>query len=153
MAGGALTVIQAWLLSRAVNRVFLAEQALGAISGLMGMLLAVIVLRAVLAWGMEVAANSVARKVKQDLRQRLFAHLLALGPRYTRGEETGELANTAGGGHRSPGCLLQPVSTASSPVGARAGHGTGFCVSHRTAFGPCAAAHCPPHPRFYDLTR
>jgi ATP-binding cassette subfamily C protein CydD len=95
LAGGALTVIQAWLLSRAVNRVFLAEQALGAINGLMGTLLAVIVLRAVLAWGMEVTANSVARKVKQDLRQRLFAHLLALGPRYTRGEETGELTNTA----------------------------------------------------------
>jgi ATP-binding cassette subfamily C protein CydCD len=94
LVGGALTVIQAWLLSRTVNRVFLAEKALGAISGLMGTLLSVIVLRAVLAWGMEVAANSVARKVKLDLRQRLFAHLLALGPRYTRGEETGELANT-----------------------------------------------------------
>ena len=94
LAGGALTVFQAWLLSRTVNGVFLAEKTLGAIRGPMGLLLSAIVLRAILAWGMEVAANSVARKVKQDLRQRLFAHLLALGPRYTRGEETGELANT-----------------------------------------------------------
>ena len=95
LAGGALTVIQALLLSRAVTRVFLAEQALRAIAGWMGMLLVVIVLRAILAWGMEVTANRVASQVKQDLRQRLFEHLLALGPRYTRGEETGELTNTA----------------------------------------------------------
>jgi len=95
LAGGALTVIQAWLLSQAVNRVFIEEQALRAITSLMGTLLAVIFLRSGLAWGMEVAANSVARKVKQDLRQRLFAHLLALGPRYTHSEQTGELTNTA----------------------------------------------------------
>ena len=43
LAGGALTVFQAWLLSRAVNSVFLAEKALGAIRGLMGMLLSVII--------------------------------------------------------------------------------------------------------------
>jgi ABC-type transport system involved in cytochrome bd biosynthesis fused ATPase/permease subunit len=85
LAGGAFTVIQAWLLSRVVTQVFLAKQALEALTGWMGMLMGVIVLRAVLAWGMEVAANSVARQVKQDLRQRLYTHLLALGPRYTRG--------------------------------------------------------------------
>jgi ATP-binding cassette subfamily C protein CydCD len=94
LAGGVLIVIQAWLLSQAVDRAFLGEQALEAIAGLMGMLLAVIVLRAILAWGIEITANSVARMVKMDLRQRLFAHLLALGPRYTRSEETGELTNT-----------------------------------------------------------
>ena len=33
--------------------------------------------------------------MKTDLRERLAAHLLALGPTYTRGERTGELVNTA----------------------------------------------------------
>ena len=33
--------------------------------------------------------------MKTDLRERLTAHLLALGPAYTRGERTGELVNTA----------------------------------------------------------
>jgi thiol reductant ABC exporter CydD subunit len=37
----------------------------------------------------------VASRVKIDLRQRLTAHLLALGPTYARGERTGELTHTA----------------------------------------------------------
>jgi ATP-binding cassette subfamily C protein CydD len=33
-------------------------------------------------------------RVKTELRERLFAHLLALGPTYTKGERSGELTNT-----------------------------------------------------------
>lgn len=95
LAGGVLTVLQARLLCRAVDRVFLGDQALAGIAGLMGALLGVIALRAGLAWGVEVAANGVARQVKQELRLRLYEHLLALGPRYSRGQQTGELTNTA----------------------------------------------------------
>ena len=46
-------------------------------------------------WAGDVTANRVATRVKTDLRERLTAHLLALGPAYTRGERTGELVNTA----------------------------------------------------------
>lgn len=94
-ACGATIVVQAFLLSRVVTRVFLVHQTLGGISVLLVALLGVIVLRAILAWGVEVTSNRVAREIKLALRQRLFNHLLALGPRYTRGEQTGELINTA----------------------------------------------------------
>ena len=50
--------------------------------------------RAALVWGGEVAANRVADRVKHDLRARLVAHLLDLGPAYARGERSGELTNT-----------------------------------------------------------
>ena len=51
--------------------------------------------RGILLWAGDVTANRVATRVKTDLRERLTAHLLALGPAYTRGERTGELVNTA----------------------------------------------------------
>jgi len=35
------------------------------------------------------------RQVKHDLRERFLAHILELGPAYTRGERSGELVNTA----------------------------------------------------------
>jgi ATP-binding cassette subfamily C protein CydD len=46
-------------------------------------------------WAGEVTANRVAGQVKHDLRERFFAHILELGPAYTRGERSGELVNTA----------------------------------------------------------
>ena len=52
-------------------------------------------LRSGLLWGREVAAQRGAVRVKSELRERLFAHVLRLGPAYTRGERTGELATTA----------------------------------------------------------
>src|SRR5260370_40833111 len=62
------------LMSKAVSLVFLAH--------------------AGLVWGREVAAQQGAIRVKSDLRERLFARLLQLGPAYSRGERTGELVAT-----------------------------------------------------------
>jgi thiol reductant ABC exporter CydD subunit len=45
-----------------------------------------------------VAAQRAAGQVKSDLRERLAAHMLALGPAYARGERSGELVNTAAEG-------------------------------------------------------
>ena len=58
-------------------------------------LLTLSLLRAGLTWGSQVTAQRVAGQVKNNLRERLTAHLLALGPAYTHGERSGELANTA----------------------------------------------------------
>ena len=41
------------------------------------------------------AAQRAAILVKSELRDRLFAHILRLGPAYSRGERTGELVSTA----------------------------------------------------------
>ncbi len=51
--------------------------------------------RALLTWVNEVAANAVAVKIKTDLRNRLFGHILKLGPAYSRQQRTGELTAAA----------------------------------------------------------
>jgi ATP-binding cassette subfamily C protein CydD len=95
LLGGVTIVGQARFVSRAVSQVFLEGAALRQVSGLLLALLILASLRAAFTWGSEVAANRVAVQVKSRLRERLTAHLLALGPAYTHGERSGELANTA----------------------------------------------------------
>ena len=92
---GLLTIWQAWLLSSAINGVFLESQTLIQVSSLLRLLLIAIGGRAALTWLNEISANAVAVRVKTDLRQRLFAHILELGPAYARGERTGELTAAA----------------------------------------------------------
>jgi ATP-binding cassette subfamily C protein CydD len=92
---GVVIVIQAYLLSLVVSQVFLDGQALGGVLSLLVAFLVLGLLRAGVTWVAEAAADRVASRVKDDLRTRLAAHLLALGPAYVRGERTGELANTA----------------------------------------------------------
>lgn len=94
LLAGIVLVGQAHYLSRVVGRVFLEGKTE---SGVRPLLLALLILslgRAGLSWGSEVAANRVTGRVKTDLRGRLSAHLLTLGPAYARGERTGELINT-----------------------------------------------------------
>jgi ATP-binding cassette subfamily C protein CydD len=92
--GGVAIVLQAWLLSRTIARVFIGRQSLAEVQPWLLIFLALACLRAVLTWSGELAAHRVADRVKADLRQRLAAHLLALGPAYVQGERSGELATT-----------------------------------------------------------
>jgi len=94
LVGGVTIVGQAYLLSQGVSLVFLNREPFEAVLPFLVGFLVLSLLRAGLTWGSEVAANAVASRVKQDLRQRLAAHLLALGPAYARGERSGELTNT-----------------------------------------------------------
>ncbi len=91
---GVLTIVQARALSQIIAQVFLQHATLDGVWGLLLGLLALIAARAAFAWGSEVAAFRIAARVKTDLRERVFDHLLALGPTYARGERTGELTNT-----------------------------------------------------------
>lgn len=93
LAGG-LLVAQAYLLSQVISRVFLNEQGLHDVQTLLLVLLLVALLRAGLTWSSEVVAQQVAGRIKNELRERLTTHLLALGPSYTRHERSGELAAT-----------------------------------------------------------
>lgn len=90
---GLLAILQASYLARVVNRVFLDGHKLGEVWTLLWPLLGVIIFRAGLAWLGEVTAHRAAAQIKHALRQRLLAHLLALGPAYAGGERTGELVN------------------------------------------------------------
>ena len=108
LASGVLVVLQAGLLSRVIARVFLGgARTVQSVAGLLGLLMAVMVGRVLLAWGSEVSANAIAARVKTALRSQLFERILALGPSYARriedsprianlpGESTGELTNLA----------------------------------------------------------
>lgn len=94
-AAGLATVLQARVLSRAVSRVFLEGQTLASVGLLLGALLLIALARAGLTWASEATGNRAAGQIKHELRGRLLAHVLALGPAYTHGERTGELVNTA----------------------------------------------------------
>src|SRR6266566_1089050 len=52
----------------------------------------VLILRASLLWGREVTTQRAAILLKASLRERVFAHLLRLGPAWSSGERSGELA-------------------------------------------------------------
>jgi len=93
--GGILLVAQARLLSLTVSRAFLEAANLPAVAPLLWALLAAAGVRALATWGAEVAAAEVAVRARTDLRGRLFAQLLALGPAYAREERAGELVSTA----------------------------------------------------------
>jgi ATP-binding cassette subfamily C protein CydCD len=90
-----LTIGQAWLLSNTVNAVYLDEKSLAQVWDWMRLILIIIALRGILTWLNEVSANSLATRIKTNLRESLFNHILSLGPAYCRGQRTGELSNTA----------------------------------------------------------
>jgi len=98
MLGTGAIIIQMALLSRVVNNVFLLHKGLGQVELLLLLLLGTIIVRAGLVWIREITAQRGAIRVKTELRQRLFAHLLQLGPAYSKGESTGELVTTASEG-------------------------------------------------------
>lgn len=94
LLAGILLVGQARYLSRVVSQVFLVGDTMGQVRPLLLIFLVLSLARAGLSWFSQVSANRVAGRVRTDLRRRLSAHLLALGPTYTRGERSGELVNT-----------------------------------------------------------
>jgi ATP-binding cassette subfamily C protein CydD len=98
MLGTCAIIVQMALLSRVVNNVFLLHRGLAQIELLLMLLLGTIMVRAGLVWIRETTAQRAAIRVKSDLRQRLFAHLLQLGPAFSKGESTGELVATASEG-------------------------------------------------------
>ncbi len=86
-----LILAQAGLLAHA-----LASAALGtgaaALAGTLGVLLAVLAARALTSYGGELAALRAAAAVKSQLRRKLTAHLVRLGPAWLGGQQAGELA-------------------------------------------------------------
>src|SRR5918997_1176055 len=89
------TIAQMVLLARVVDRVFLGGAGLAEVGTPLLLLLAASAVRSLLLWGREVTAQRGAVRVKSELRERLFGHLMRLGPAHAKGERTGELATTA----------------------------------------------------------
>ncbi|KLU65235.1 ATP-binding/permease protein CydD [Desulfosporosinus acididurans] len=93
-----LAVAQAWYFSQIVAKVFLAKAPFKAVDHALGLILAIVVVKALFQWSSEVCAHEAALRVKSDLRQRLLQKIFALGPFYVRGEKSGEVISTIVGG-------------------------------------------------------
>src|SRR3712207_2462933 len=77
LAAGA-TIAQMVFLSEAVNLVFLGGADLEEVNALLLLLLGASLLRSGFLWAREVAAQRGAVRIKSELRERLFAHVLRL---------------------------------------------------------------------------
>ncbi|GAA4542217.1 thiol reductant ABC exporter subunit CydD [Pseudonocardia xishanensis] len=92
VAAAALVMVQADLLSRVVAEGFLGGVRLDVLGPVLGLLLAAVAGRAGLAWIAEVAAHRASADVVRELRGRIVAHVLRLGPRREDLPPRGELA-------------------------------------------------------------
>jgi thiol reductant ABC exporter CydD subunit len=87
-----LIVAQMYLLSLVIAGAFMGQQSLAMLAGPLGLLLGCLVLRALLIVGQQRASHAAASRIKQTIRERLFAHWTGTGPALLHRERTGELA-------------------------------------------------------------
>jgi thiol reductant ABC exporter CydD subunit len=95
LASAACVIAQAGALAVTISRAFLDGAELAALRTPLAVLVAAVAGRAVLAWAQEAAAHRSAATVKSQLRARLLAHAVRLGPAWLSTERTGELAALA----------------------------------------------------------
>jgi ABC-type transport system involved in cytochrome bd biosynthesis fused ATPase/permease subunit len=91
VATAGLIIGQAWLLTTAIVDVFVDHQPLATVRPVLVALVAVAVARGVVAWGQESAAHRASAAVKQQLRERLLSHVVALGPTWLKDRRTADL--------------------------------------------------------------
>lgn len=92
MANGLLLIAQAWLLARTLDAVVFADAGLTEVGAWLWWILALFCARALLLWGSDLAAFRAAALVKLAVRDRLYRHLLSLGPARLALERSGELS-------------------------------------------------------------
>ncbi len=98
LTAGFLLIVQAWLLTGIINEVLFEKATLAEIQSRLWVMIALLLLRAVLAWASEQAAFRAAAGVKLQLRDQLYRHLQRLGPPYLSHERSGDLVNTLSDG-------------------------------------------------------
>jgi ATP-binding cassette, subfamily C, bacterial CydD len=98
VAAAVCWIALALLLSIAIARVFIDGGTLASVDALLLAMLTLTIARGLLLWSSEVVAQRAAGGIQTDLRERLAAALVALGPTAVRGERIGELVYTAGEG-------------------------------------------------------
>jgi ATP-binding cassette subfamily C protein CydCD len=77
IAVAATAIGQAWLLADAISRAFRQGASFEALTSVVALLAAVLVVRAALGWGQEVAAQRASAAVKLELRERLLARCMS----------------------------------------------------------------------------
>ncbi len=95
IAGGLLVVGQAVTMANIIAGAFLGGKGLAGLTGPLVALGAIAVLRAGFTYLRQISADAFSARVREDLRSRLFARVLAMGPVGASGERTGELIATS----------------------------------------------------------
>jgi thiol reductant ABC exporter CydD subunit len=90
-----LLVAQAWLLATVVAGAFMGGESLAQLGHPMEFLLAVVVLRALVAWASEMSAHRCSARVKSLLRTALVARMARLGPDGQPVATSGDVATLA----------------------------------------------------------
>ena len=94
LVGGVLLIAQAWLLARIVDAVVVTGRDLESVWPWLWGLLAIFVLRAIASASGEIVAFEAGARVVLSIRERLQAHVAALGPAWTRAQRTGDVVTT-----------------------------------------------------------
>ncbi len=92
--GGVALIAQAWLLARVVDAVVIAGHGLDTVWPWLWALLAVFVMRGIASAMGEAVAFEAGARVVLAVRVALQAHIVALGPSWTRRQRTGTVTNT-----------------------------------------------------------
>jgi ATP-binding cassette subfamily C protein CydD len=94
LLAGLAVIAQAWLLSQAIDAVFLRHADLRQLRTPLLLLIGLACLRAAAVFASEVSANRFASNLQCRLRADLGSRLFTLGPAFTAGERSGELVTT-----------------------------------------------------------
>lgn len=92
---GGLAILQSYQLSRVVAGVFIENLTLAAVSGLLRVIFAIVILRVFFTIAAELLAAKMAAQIKERLRQELLSKINRLGPEFLKNEKTAELTLTA----------------------------------------------------------
>jgi ATP-binding cassette subfamily C protein CydD len=98
LLAGCAAILQAALLSRALDAAFLRGARVSTLAPLLAGLVFSALARALFLWAQEALAQRFSGPLRSAVRDRLLRRQLALGPRFAWGERTGELTNTLLGG-------------------------------------------------------
>jgi thiol reductant ABC exporter CydD subunit len=90
-----LIIVQAQLLADGIAAAFTSGATLGALRGILVALAAVVAGRVAVAWVSEIASYRASAAVKTELRRRLLARAVELGPRWLAGRRSAELTALA----------------------------------------------------------
>ncbi|RIQ19806.1 thiol reductant ABC exporter subunit CydD [Bordetella avium] len=93
LLSGGLLVMQAWLLAQVLQDAIAGQLPRAELIQPIALIALLILLRACLGWLGERAGAGAAEVIKRQVREALFARLLARGPQWSREQASGELAS------------------------------------------------------------
>ena len=93
VAGGLLLIVQAALIARVIQAVFIDRLPRGDLTPHFVSFALVVAGRAALAWGREICGFQAGARVREEVRLHLVDHMAAAGPAFTRRQRTGAMAS------------------------------------------------------------